>query len=447
MASHPIARGIALAIALLLTSPARAEPLSPGDLARKTEGGYFTGLPLAAFSTDIGVGVGARAYYYRNGRRDDPRFATTPYLQRVFLQVFASTGGVQFHWLDYDSPRVAGTPYRVRGQLVFGRNTNSNYFPLGDRAQTPLAFPGAVGTFDRFRDYARAQQQVDAGTTYAKYDQYDLIKGLAIASVERLFLGDRVRVLGGLGFTYTHLGDYTGRTVDALDASGGETTATEAPTRVHEDCAAGRLVGCAGGRESWLRLGLSYDTRDFEPDPNRGVFLDAAFDAATRALGSEYAYVRVLLAGRIYWSPIPTRADLVIAARAFAEYQSKGTPFSSLDALPFTEDSRSGLGGHRTLRGFRQDRFVGRVMAASTVEVRWTFTRFRLRRQRLALFAVPFADVGRAFDDLGSLSLAHWQLGYGGALRASWNQATIVTLDVGHSAEDTGVYVNFGHMF
>ncbi len=427
-------------------APAYGDRLTPTDLARKNERGYFTGLPLIVASTDIGFGFGARAYYYWNGTRDDSRFATTPYLHRVFLQGFVSTRGIQYHWLDYDAPRIADTPYRLRGQLVFGRNISSNYFGHGNAALAPLTFPGSAATFDSFADYTRAQQQVVGGQTFAKYDQFDLQKPLVIASVERLFADDRVRVLGGLGFSYATIRDYTGKQVDALDG-GDATTATQAPTRLREDCDAGKLVGCDGGREGWLRLGVSYDTRDFEPDPNSGMFADLAIDLATIALGSEYDYVRALAAVRGYWSPAPAHVDLVVAGRALLEIQTAGTPFHGLDAMPFMEDFHLGLGGHRTLRGYRQDRFVGRTMAATTAEVRWTFWRFRAVKQKFALIAVPFVDLGRSFDSSRALTLSDWRAGYGGALRISWNLATVITLDYGVSTEDTGFYINFGHIF
>lgn len=436
-------------LSLVAAGAARADRLSPEDLARKNERGYVTGLPLFAYSTDIGFGGGARVYYYWNGTRDDERFAHTPYLHRIFLQGFASTRGIQFYWLDYDAPRIGDTPYRIRSQLIFSRNINTNYFGHGNAALAPLAFPGAPGTtFDSYAAYTAAQQRVTAdGLAYTKYDQYDLIRPVFVASIERLVLGDRVRILGGYGFTYARIHDDTGKPVDAIDDTGASVQAISAPTRLREDCDAGRLVGCGGGREGFLRLALSYDTRDFEPDPNRGVFADVALDAATVALGSSYPYARLLGAVREYWSPIPARADLVLAGRALLEFQTAGTPFYSLDSLPFTEDFRSGLGGHRTLRGYRQDRFVGRTMAAVTGEIRWTFTRFQVARQKLALIAVPFFDVGRSFDDAAALTLSDWRPSYGGALRVSWNLATIGTIDYGRSAEDSGLYINFNHIF
>jgi hypothetical protein len=434
-------------IVCLTTGVAHAQRLSQEDLGRKNEGGYFTGLPLVAYSTDIGFGGGARAYYYWNGKRSDPRFAKTPYLHRVFLQGFLSTRGVQFHWLDYDAPRIFNSPYRIRSQLIYGRNINQNYFGLGNRALDPLRFPGDSRDFDTYSDYYAQQQRIVGGVTYAKYDQLDFEKPLWIASIERLFADDRIRVLGGLGFSYSTIRDYSGKLVDAVDDTGASVEATQAPTRLREDCDAGNLIGCGGGFDNFFRFGFSYDTRDFEPDPNCGTFIDVALDAASVALGSDYDYLRLLAAARGYYSPIPQHADLVLAGRGVIQFQTRGVPFFSMNSLPFTEDFRSGLGGHRTMRGFKADRFVGRTMAVVNAEVRWTFTRFKLWRQKFGLILVPFFDIGRSFDHAGALTLDDWRPSYGGAFRISWNLATIVTIDYGKSSEDTGFYINFGHIF
>ena len=423
----------------MLATTAHAERLSDDDLARKSEDGHVTGLPLAAYSVDFGFGGGARAYYFWNGKRSDPRFAETPYLHRVFLQVFASTRGVQFHWLDYDGPRIDETPYRPRMQLVIARNTDANYFGFDDRNRT-LRFPGAAGTFDDYDDYVAAQRTIVNDVAYSKYDQFDILRPAAIASLERAFLGDRVRVLAGVGLSYARIRDYTGRSVEA---TGG--VATQAPTRFREDCDAGLLVGCSGGRDNYVRLGFAYDTRDFEPDPNRGVFIDAELDIGTVVLGSEFDYARMLVAARGFWSPFPR--DLVLAGRVMAVAQSASTPFFTMNVLPFTEDPRLGLGGHRTMRGFRQDRFVDHVMAAANAEVRWTFARTTIKRQKLAFIIAPFLDLGRSFDDLDALTLGGFRPSAGAAFRASWNLSTLGTFEYGISRESTGFYANFGHMF
>src|ERR1700759_496418 len=144
--AKPVARVATSIVCLIIAvgAAASAEPLSADDLAKKNEDGYVTALPLAAYSTDIGLGVGARAYYYWNGERGDPRFSVTPYLFRMFLQVFVSTRGVQFHWLDFDIPKLLDTPSRFRSQLIYARNINNNYFGIGSRTLAPLAFPGSA---------------------------------------------------------------------------------------------------------------------------------------------------------------------------------------------------------------------------------------------------------------------------------------------------------------
>ncbi len=437
----------ALLVVAIVGHGAAADQLSDADLARKNTGGYVTAVPLAAYSVDFGLGGGARAYYYWNGDRADHRFATTPYLLRVFLNVFATTEGLQYHWLDVDAPALLDTAFRLRAQLIFARSKNSNYYGFDDHGRGALQFPGSP-TYAHYADYAEAQRQVTAtGEAFTKYDQYDLMRPAILASVSRSILDPHLRVLAGFGLSYARIRDYTGRTVDALDATGAAASAPEAETRLHADCARGVLVGCAGGRDDVLRLGVGYDTRDFEPDPNSGIYADLSIDLGTVALGSQYDYARALAAVRGFYSPIPDAADLVLAGRVLMQVQSAGTPFFTMDVLPFTEDPRTGLGGHRTLRGFRQSRFVDHVMAAASAEVRWTFARTTLWHQRFAFIAVPFADLGHAFDDLGELGVHGWRPTAGAAFRVSWNLATLGTFEYGRSAEGSGVYINFGHMF
>lgn len=448
---RPAARVLlALSVAAITpAAPADADRtrLSPEDLARKNERGYFTGLPLANFDPSTGFGGGARGYYYFNGDRDDERFSRTPYLHRVFLQLFTTSKGLQFHWLDYDAPTFASSPFRLRAQLIYVRNTSQHFFGVGSDSLGPLSFSGDSRTFDSFDDYTDAIRAIQPdGTTYARYDQFDMKRPISLVGVERTFLDGRLRPLIGLGFNHTTIDDYAGEEVET-EIDGDEVTAEQASTRLAEACAADVLNGCDGGWENYLRLGISFDTRDFEPDPNRGLFADAMAEIGTSALGSDFDFARFLVAVRGYYSPIPRLADLVVAARLTGVWHSRGAAFYSLSVLPFTEDPKSGLGGIRTLRGFKQDRFIGRALTLFNTELRWTFTRFALWKQQFALIAAAFVDQGRVYDHLGQLTLADWQRGYGGALRISWNLATIVAVDYGVSDEDSGLYINFGHQF
>ena len=50
---------------------------------------------------------------------------------------------------------LLGSPYRLRAQLIFARNINSNYFGLGDAGLAPLRLPGLAASYDSYADYTR----------------------------------------------------------------------------------------------------------------------------------------------------------------------------------------------------------------------------------------------------------------------------------------------------
>ena len=222
-------------------------------------------------------------------------------------------------------------------------------------------------------------------------------------------------------------------------------------TKLGADCAAGLATGCDGGWNNTLRAGVAFDTRDFDPDPNSGVFVDSTGQWSAKGFGSFADYLRWTTAARVYVSPFPELADVVVAGRVLYSIQSARVPFFAMNTLAMaggTDDAtdQTGLGGERTLRGYRQDRFIGLVAAAANVEVRWTFAKFPLLRQHFSLQVAPFVDTGRVFDRVG-LSLDDWKVAGGGGLRIGWNQSTIVMFDYGVSREDAGLYIDFGMAF
>ena len=425
------------------------QQLREDDYLGKKQGGYFTGLPLANYDPNTRFGFGGRLYYYYNGHRDDPRFAYTPYLHRVILQTFVTTALAQDHLLDYDAPTFLGSLYRARATLEYEGANAWPYFGTGTRSLSPLSFPGAPGaTFSRLSDYDGATHRLQPnGSTYGLFNAFGFERASLQLGLERLFFGGVLRPFVGVGLSYSKVHDSTGRLVDATTSNGDTVTAPEATSLLALDCAAGRIVGCGGGFDNVLRLAVSIDTRDFEPDPNSGVYAELSTEFGTKALGSQYGYQRAMLSVRGFVSPMPRVTDLVLATRALYEVQSQSTPFFSMGVLPFIDDNHAGLGGLRTLRGFQQNRFVGPIMVLTNYEIRWTFVRFHLFEQGFALMAVPFLDIGRVFDEVKQTTLRGWKRTQGGGLRLAWHEATIIMADFGVSEEGTGLYVNFNHIF
>jgi outer membrane protein assembly factor BamA len=258
-------------------------------------------------------------------------------------------------------------------------------------------------------------------------------------SVERDFFGGLVRALVGFGTSYVSVDQWTGRDDQSV---------VQARTRLDEDCASGHARGCNGGFNNSLKLALALDTRDFEPDPNSGVFVEFTTEMAGRPIGSEFDWVRATFSPKFYWSPFPKLTDLVVATRFVGQVQTADTPIFSMNELSFTDINREGLGGRTTMRGFKLNRFTGRALALANLELRWTFAEIRpLRRQRFAFMIVPFFDIGRVYDSIFDFELARFRHSQGAGFRIAWNQATIINIDYGTSREGSALYINFNHPF
>jgi Omp85 superfamily domain len=440
-----MARAMRLAAALVVLTAAgvvRADDVTPPpppswaadrakvpDVDRKVEGGFPDALPLVGYDTNTGLGLGVGGHYTLTGSRSDPLFDYTPYRHRFYAQAYVTTGGYQQHILSYDGFYVGDSPYRIRAVLTFERNTAANYFGTGTSTLADLSYQG--------KSYSKYDAAVSAAGSKYYHFGYDRPQGQVL--LERTLLGGRVRALYGLNVQYESITRYDSAT------SFGPTT------KLGIDCAAGLSTGCDGGWNNTLRAGVSFDTRDFDPDPNSGVFVDSTGHWSARGFGSLANYLRWTTAARAYVSPFPRIADLVLAGRVLYSIQSAAVPFFAMDTLAMaggTDDAtdQQGLGGERTLRGYRQDRFIGPVAADANLELRWTFVKFPLLSQHFSLQIAPFVDTGRVFDRVG-LSLDDWKVAGGAGLRVGWNQSTIVMFDFGVSSEDTGFYVDFGMPF
>jgi len=417
------------------------------DVEHKEEGNFFSGLPLVGYDTSTGLGLGLGGYFTMNGPRTSPLFAITPYRHRIFAQGYATTGGYQQHMLSYDGVYVGNSPFRIRATLMYERNTNANYFGVGEGTLGPLTFQGvAHSTYDE--QTAAASAINPGGFASPAYNQYRYDKPSASLTVERDFWGGRVRALYGAIAQYFAIGTYDGQPTQGIDAAGQSAVAPSGHgwTKLGLDCAQGRVIGCNGGWNNALKAGVALDTRDFEPDPTKGFFVDATGEWSTKALGSSFDYLRLTLAARAYVSPFPKLANLVLALRLLYSVQTSAVPFFAMDTLALTEGDQNGLGGERTLRGFRQDRFVGQVAAVGNAELRWTFVHFKLLAQRFSLQIAPLFDVGRVFDKV-DFQLTNWKVSGGAGLRVGWNRSTIIMFDFGASSEDVGFYIDFGMPF
>jgi outer membrane protein assembly factor BamA len=430
--------------------------LSQKDLKEKKEGLYFTGLPLVNYDPDTGVGYGVRVYTYDNGAKDSPFFAYTPYRHRVYAQFFQTTGGWSYHEVNYDAPYIFDTLWRIRASLVYERDINKNFFGLSENQLFTLESPRTGKEYDKIGDYLDALRDVEGGTTYARYHKYDIERPNFSLTGEYDLMGGLMRFQVGFMLRYVKIRDYYNREEDYKgnkikgEDGGDEVDAEQGETLIHALETSGGLPGYDGGWDNYFKLGLAFDTRDFEPDPKNGVFADVTVEATGEYTGSDYDYIRTTLAPRYYISPIKSYQDLTIAVRGVYTFLSgDNIPFYTYNNLSFTDGDKGGLGGYRTLRGFVDSRFTGKAMSVFTLEIRERMFTLRGGGQSFNFMIVPFVDYGSVFDSVAKTDYNsdEWQLGYGAGLRIAWNQATIIMVDYGMSQEGSGIYINFNHIF
>lgn len=143
---------------------------------------------------------------------------------------------------------------------------------------------------------------------------------------------------------------------------------------------------------SALRVGLVYDTRDYEGVPTKGVLAGAHLIAAHRFLGSTESYLKVHTSLRQY---IPlVKESLTFAYRLDYQEFLGDAPWY---VIPFYTPGgpvydNVALGGFRSVRGLLYNRVEGSAIGFANAELRWKFAGFTLFKQDIGLMVSGFCD-------------------------------------------------------
>ncbi|MBC8101517.1 MAG: BamA/TamA family outer membrane protein [Cytophagales bacterium] len=437
----------------------RARQLSDADTKKKREGTFITGLPDFSSDPVAGTGYGVRGSIYWNGKRTDPLFAYTPYRAKLNVNAFATSGQAREFTLSYDMPYVNGSRWRIKVDAKLRQDPTNLYFGITDDTLGPLRLPSTPEggpTYSKFSDFERARKTLRAGgpgeaafVTDSLSNRFE-DKEVMLNLKADYALGDngRWRVLGGYEIQHLSYETFQGRDASAIDpVTGASTTAPNGTSLLARDAAAGRAKGLEGGLLSILQQAIIFDTRDFEPDPTRGVYFEAANELALPAIGSAYAFDKLFFQAKGF-KRLPFGPRTVLAGRVgvgnifgsdapFFEFQDQWSPDGSVNAL----------GGARSLRGYRANRFMARAMWFANIELRTRLAETVIGRQRFALSVAPFVDAGTVRDKWQALNFNDVRTSYGYGARLAWNQSTIISFDFAKSKEDELFFFGLGQAF
>jgi Omp85 superfamily domain len=439
-------RGPLVAVLLSLTvAEARADE-PPPDLGTKV-----AAVPIVSYGSDELWGFGARFKLtdFGDGTRK-------PFVYSIEANIYATTGGIQSHWLALDLPQLGGSPYRLTLRVGYARAKYQPYYGLGngsvhdpdaDRCSTAALEPQLPGPPNVCP--ATAEEPANPAFRGLRFYQYDvetfpnvqLTVLRPIAGPWSLLLGYHF-LIDGFQPLY--------RPDDYGQDTGSQLTA---------DAQRGILVGWNGRpdpndsyrrfkqRYSELVAGVRFDTRDNEFAPTRGMFHELSVRGAAHALGSESNVWGANLTLRLYQRPIPSYWRLVFALRLLADVASDGLPFYRLPATGGISEAGQlngpdALGGRNSNRGLELDRYQGNVKLLGNAELRWRL----ITLGDFELGTVGAIDAGRVWARLGESDVGPVHVGTALGLRVAWGHHLIVRADFGLTP-DFNFFLDFGETF
>lgn len=434
----------------------RSKRMSDADLTKKREGTFVTGLPDFSSDPVTGFGFGVKSNIFWNGDRTSPLFPYTPYLVRLKANAAYYTTNAREVSFSLDVPYYKGSRWRYRADFKAQQNPSNLYFGSNESTLGKLRLPSNSSvTFDTYREYDDARKQLRPGqngeasmVTDALSNRFRETEFMLNLKADYAIGKGKWRVMGGYEIQHLSYKTFQGVAAEAIHPATGENH--EAPNGIallERDYDQGLIFGLDGGWVSLLQTALIYDTRDFEPDPTKGFYFEAANEFSNRVIGSEFNFDKVFFQGRAY-KKLPFGKRTVLAGRfgignifgkeaPFFEYQDQWSPDGSINAL----------GGKQSLRGYRANRFLARSVAFANAELRIRFAEAKIGRQNFGFGLAPFVDAGTVRDKIESMNFSRIKTSYGVGLRIAWNLSTVLYADYGVSKEDRLFYFGIGQNF
>ncbi|TVR44533.1 MAG: hypothetical protein EA394_00225 [Bacteroidia bacterium] len=405
-------------------------------------------LPIITFDSDLGLQYGALVNFFDYG--DGTRFPR--YNHSLYFEVSRFTGGSGVNRFFYDSDRLING-IRTTFDVTYMTDPLLDFFGFnGYQSVYNSAFidpdsedyiSRAFYAFDRkkFRAKLDLQGKIGDGNFgwLSGFETYHVSAGSV--DIERLNKGKAEDLLPDVPGLYDRYVEWGLISQDEQD----------------------------GGWVNYLKGGLTYDTRDHEPNPMRGIWTEAVvFLAPGSLVTGDMGHARLSLAHRQYFTLIPE--DLSLAYRINIQQNIGGQAPFYLQSLVITSFLRSfvseGLGGRNTLRGILRHRVVGNGYALGNLELRWKFLYFNIGNTNVYLGLNGFLDAGMVIDNVAfhlddvpenkrhlyfedGNDTPHVSAGAG--LRVAINRNFIVACDFGKAFDkrdgDTGLYIGLNYLF
>lgn len=152
-----------------------------------------------------------------------------------------------------------------------------------------------------------------------------------------------------------------------------------------------------GGWHPYLRAGITFDTRDRQQNPNKGIYADA-FLTYTAAFGAQKKFnnLKLNVDFRHY---VPVYKDYVLFAyRLSMQLMTAGHATfmenNIWNTLYIQRATYEVVGGGNTIRGIARNRVTANGFAFANIEFRFKLCKFTIKKEHFYIGLNPFFDAG-----------------------------------------------------
>jgi len=196
-------------------------------------------------------------------------------------------------------------------------------------------------------------------------------------------------------------------------------------------------------RRGSVLTGLVFDSRDDMLSPTRGSLHDVTLEAAGPWMGGNRTFARFNASLRTY---VPLRApSLVMAFRFLVDVTWGDVPLVTLGEFGGIVPSE-GIGGDTSGRGFFRRRFVGPSKLLTGPEWRWRVVELGVRRRRVQLGLVAFADIGKVLSRRRQFA-EDVHVGVGGGMFLALPPTLVLRVEAAVGTEGPAAFLTTGHAF
>ncbi len=409
----------AIVLTLISANESKAKILEWADEAERPnqvdeEKWTFAGVPRFTFTNDDGFGAGLRfnAYQLKPGYR--------PYKMMIAGQAWMSTKFVQHHYIQIDWLDIGSKPLRLTSTAGFFQTRSNIYCGVGEASdcESPSEGTNQSSNHDAETFAARQGRRYNLMRFYQPYWVSHLRYNLG--KTEK-----KLELIVGARLNYYRSGTW----LDP-DKDGRSDHYPFPETRY-----ALAFPNGENGFFNQFEAGLSYDTRDDEPQPSRGMWLVTTLRSGGKWSGSNWSNVALHTDLRFY---MPLTKRLTLTSRTLADFLFGTAPVNELANMGGLATWHRGVGGVYWGRGIRARRYPGPIKVGQQIEFRYRTRPFKIFGQFIDPIWVAFGDLGASSTSIGKLgsALGQMHMSYGVALRLALNHNFVFRMDLAFSPNE-----------